>query len=100
MTSRSISIACQKLASKRLFYPSSGGDFMLPIETFFPFINDFWFVDPSYQIGNPLLDCEQFEHLGESRATFSGTTIRNQIEFSIRVRQDTYIHPSQKDSSL
>lgn len=31
-----------------LFYPCSGGDLVIPIQLFSPFITDFWFVDKGY----------------------------------------------------
>lgn len=36
------------IQDRALFYPCSGGDLMLPIETFSGYIRDFWFVDLCY----------------------------------------------------
>lgn len=38
----------ERLAGKALFYPCAGEDYRVPIETFAPYITDFYFVDKGY----------------------------------------------------
>ena len=84
--------ACQNLNSRRLLYPSAGADFILPIKSFHPFIDEFWFVDKLYKIDSPLLDDEQFKRVKSSLSTLSGTTLKKRSRFEIQIRHDTYSH--------
>ena len=92
MIPASLSTACQNLTNRRLFYPASGRDFDLPVKAFYPFIDEFWFVDTQYSLGSALLEDSEFEHVSTFQTKFSGTTLHRQKGFTVGVRSDTYIH--------
>jgi hypothetical protein len=63
----------ESLAGGTLFYPCSGPDLLVPIEVFAPYIQQFWFADRQYFVGNrprrpvpPVLEGKQaYQLLGQ-----------------------------------
>jgi hypothetical protein len=84
----SLQRALAGLAGGCLFYPSAGGDRELPLRVFRPWIRDFWFVDPTYdlerQYGPPGHVCDvAFENV-EGRTLVAGEP------YTLHVRHETY----------
>jgi hypothetical protein len=77
-----------------LFYPSSGRDVDLPISTFMNDINEFWFVDRSYQIKKPFFQGAKFNLRLESKnyEILAGKTLITQETFQVKIRHENYIH--------
>jgi hypothetical protein len=78
------------LRAASLFYPCSGQDTLKPIETFLPWLNQFWFVDDNYT-GRPLLArFPQYRLLEVQSELVSGITICRRLPFEIKVYHQTY----------
>jgi hypothetical protein len=79
------------LKARTLFYPSAGTDWTVPIDTFLPWIDDFWFVDTSYRLNDQIAQ----EHLLEevSKEEVRGRTIRTGEPFCVSVRRERYRTP-------
>jgi len=88
--------ACETFVTRRLFYPSSGGDVIQPVSTFLPFIDEFWFVDTNYDLTQPLLANKGLNLNFESSEwqRLSGTTIRANEPYEIEVQREAYRHES------
>lgn len=68
--------ALNSFQSRNLFYPSSCSDLCIPIETFLPWINDFWFVDCRYDVKEALKETLNYELINQTMYPANGTTIR------------------------
>ncbi|MDA7861489.1 hypothetical protein N9B22_00310 [bacterium] len=84
----------ENLESRSLFYPCSGQDFIEPIENFLPFIDEFWFVDTTYDLSQPLVREGFLKHLGTDQVQESGLTFRRKTPFKVQIRTDTYFEES------
>jgi hypothetical protein len=86
--------SCRRFVSRTLFYPSAGTDVNLPVSIFMPYIDEFWFVDITYNLEKSLLTGSDLNLRIESSelCSFSGTTIHSKEPFVVHVRRDTYAH--------
>ncbi|MDB2318009.1 hypothetical protein N9V88_00315 [bacterium] len=87
--------ACNGFKSRCLFYPSSGQDFIEPIEKFWPFIDEFWFVDPTYRLKHSLIANHfTWTLIDTMLTTETGLTIRKNTPFKVQIRTDIYLEES------
>jgi hypothetical protein len=78
--------AFQGMSRGSLFYPCSGRDWDLPIDTFLPWVDDFWFVDVNYRVERPIgpqrslvrVNMEQLEGVTLTARTPYRVTVRHE----------------------
>ena len=83
--------AFDSLKARTLFYPSAGTDWAVPIDTFLPWIDDFWFVDTNVRLSDPIAGQYVLEESSEEE--FCGRTIRKEEPFCIPVQHRRYRRP-------
>ena len=94
ISSSPLAKACSDLPSRTLFYPSADRDIELPVTTFLPYVDHFWFVDSSYRLTAPLL--KEFEEYRLRKSRFEvreGLTLRHEQPFQVRISHETYSIP-------
>jgi len=81
----------EKFRSRRLFYPASGKDLREPIQAFLPYIDEFWFVDPKYEVDQPLLaGFHEFDLNDRTGFKIRGTTMRRNEPFMYEAMSERY----------
>jgi hypothetical protein len=84
--------ACSRFQSRRLFYPSAGADISDPIHAFVAYVDEFWFVDSSYDWAEPLLAHSSYRHDATDRSELSGITLKRKAPITVRIRSESYTH--------
>lgn len=83
---------CKCFTSRRLLYPMSGNDFMLPIKTFMGYIKDFWFVDIRYELNTPFIRDKDYALIEKNRHNLSGETLHSKKPFEVNILTEKYQH--------
>ncbi|MCR4292391.1 MAG: hypothetical protein NUV76_05890 [Candidatus Kuenenia sp.] len=78
------------MQSRNLFYPSSGTDLRIPVETFLPWISDFWFVDHRYDFNKALREFLKYEFINQNIYSANGITIRKKEAFEVKILSRTF----------
>jgi hypothetical protein len=84
-----VSDAFRGLSEGVLFYPSAGTDLDLPLRVFRPWLNEFWFVDPSYDVDKRYGPRDLFLENVQLEET-DGATLRCGTPYRITIRHEVY----------
>ncbi len=85
-------IFLKKLKEGNLFYPCSGKDFIIPIESFLPWISSFWFVDVNYNSQPALKDLSGYRLLKQSSYNLAGKSLNSRYPYEIKIFRQEYQH--------